>query len=405
MKKNLFGLMLLSGCIAIPQVFASEVNTCIEHIDEYYSFHTLYLDSCAIEDKDIASINVFLQNRKDTYLILRDNKITAAGAAELAIDTIQFLDISKNNIKDEGVVAVANSTSLSGLAIESTQVSDKGIIALAQNKNLKYLYIGNDTIGVEAAKELANNTTLEELGIVGNPFDHEGISAFAKNTSLNYLSLYQSKLNTSDLQEYAKLSSLVGFIVFGSDIGDEGLKAITALTNLEAISLINANVNDQNVVDLSYFPKLSYLNLDNYYQQDDYPKNHFSAKGMETLAIINSLGFLGLNNTNIDDEGASILAASNITDLVLSNNNIGDAGAIALSHSTFLQFLLIENNHIGKLGREALKASSIQNVYLDGNEDDLKVAAPLARKNIRFNPFCKLGSRFSAASSYGCMHK
>src|SRR5690606_31889596 len=98
-------------------------NSCIEHIDEHYGLDYLNLSDCAIEDKDIQFINAFTEKHHIEWLDLRNNKITAAGAAELSNNkTIRSLDISLNAIKDQGAIDLAKNMTLSGLHVIATQI-------------------------------------------------------------------------------------------------------------------------------------------------------------------------------------------------------------------------------------------------------------------------------------------
>lgn len=407
MKTRFLSLTLLSSFIMMPAFasYVSDINFCIEHIEEHYyaQFKHLDLYDCAIEDKDIAIINSFTQTHEVEYLGLIHNKISEIGAAELATNkTVKSLSISNNNIKDEGAIELAKNITLSNLDVVSTQIGDKGIAALALNKTIQSLEIGYDKIGLEGASALASNTTLVDLTIRGNSFDHSGITELVKNSSLSALLLDEINLSANDLQEFAKMTSLEFLGVFGIDIGYEGLRTITSsLPNLKALYMLNTNLNDQSLIELAHLPKLTWLGLDNYPHLDNYSKNQFSIKGIEALVSNSSISFLSLGDNGIDDEGVTILATSpTIEVLYLDRNNIGDEGAIALSKNTTLQFLEITYNHIGKLGRKALKASSIKTIYMDGNDSDLKASVHHGvPENRLFNHLCKFGSKTSVPLS------
>lgn len=392
---------------------ASDINACIENIEgHYYANKYLSLRECDIEDKDIPAINSFMQSHEVEDLDLGSNKITNIGATELATNNnIKGLMLYNNNIDDEGVVELAKNANLNWLFLENNPIGDKGLIALAQNKTISVLGVGPGHFGLESASALANNTTLKELELFKETFDHLSFTELAKNTSLTGLMLTVQDVSTEDLQEFAKMTSLTFLGVFGSNRGNEVAKVIRTYPNLKVLYLGSTNLSDQGLIELAMMPKLESMSLQNDEDLVPHPKNKFSTKALETFIINSPITDLGLSNYGIDDESAAVLASSHILEslflngnnigdegaaslarsstlkhLSLYQNNIGDAGAIALSQNTVLDWLNVIDNHIGKAGLEALKASSIPDIWMDGNDEELTTSMPKKR---RLNALCQ----------------
>ncbi len=135
--------------------------------DAIYFRDELYLAYLGLSSKDVANIVVpFLQEYPD----------------------ISELDITSNEIGDEGIKALISIDTLKCLKASSCEITDVGVKLLA-NTQLKELDISdNFSVGNEGIEALAKNNSIEFLNIsfIKN-FSKEALGLFILNTTLTYL--------------------------------------------------------------------------------------------------------------------------------------------------------------------------------------------------------------------------
>jgi Ran GTPase-activating protein (RanGAP) involved in mRNA processing and transport len=128
-------------------------------------------------------------NRKCTGLRLGFNHFTSEGASVLARalvnnETVEHLNLWKNDLSDGGVQHLTESISLSKNRIRTLDLSQNGIT----DRGVKYL-----------ARMLKNNQLLTNLLLAGNDITYEGIKLLAQilcrgNDTLQVLSLSRNAL-------------------------------------------------------------------------------------------------------------------------------------------------------------------------------------------------------------------
>ena len=132
-----------------------------------------------------------------TTLQLWDNQIGAQGAQALAhaahLQRLTRLDLSLNEIGAQGAQALARSTplkNLTGLDLSVNTIGDEGAQALARSlqlHKLTSLHLSYNDIGPQGAKALASSPHLKRLTsleLSGNPIGEEGAKALASSPHL-----------------------------------------------------------------------------------------------------------------------------------------------------------------------------------------------------------------------------
>ena len=131
-------------------------------------------------------------------LIVNDCWLTYSGAVNIAKllvinKTLKYLDISENNIGDDGISAISDSlhvnTTLIQLVAHSCQFQSKGAESVARmlqaNKTLKYLDISDNNSGDDGTKSITHsilaNTTVTQLNII----DWKCAEGIAKTLKVN----------------------------------------------------------------------------------------------------------------------------------------------------------------------------------------------------------------------------
>lgn len=146
-------------------LLANNIRLDVDQLKEYRVQNRLVLSNARLEDEDIPNICKYLQqNPHITELDLSGNNITDNGVKLLVkVTALQVLSLSHNKITDEGAEVLAQSTSLRSLALFVNKIGDKGAKALAANPNFTSLNLAYNQIGVEGLQALEQNERLRSL--------------------------------------------------------------------------------------------------------------------------------------------------------------------------------------------------------------------------------------------------
>ncbi|CAK0835981.1 unnamed protein product [Prorocentrum cordatum] len=305
----------------------------------------------------------------------------AAVLASVALPRLQSLDLSGNNVGDEGAAALAAALrapgalpSLQKLDLRSNNVGDEGAAALAAAlrapgalPRLQELDLSHNRVGDEGAAALAAALRapgalprLQVLDLRSNRVGDEGAAALA-----------------AGLRALGALPSLQELHLGGNSVGAEGaaalaaaLRAPGALPSLQELHLGGNSVGAEGAAALAAalrapgaLPSLQKLDLDG---------NNVGDEGAAALAA--ALRVLDLMFNHVGDEGAAALAAA-LRVLHLGGNNVGDEGAAALAAA--LRVLDLRSNRVGDEGAAAL-AAGLRVLHLGGNNVGDEGAAALA---------------------------
>lgn len=357
------------------------------------SLAELRLSSTGIGSRGAAKLAEVLPTSKLRLLKLRDNKVGADGATQLAAAlaagcSLTELNLASADIGDNGAVALAvalerNTTltalnlwhnsiganggqrlgqalernaSLLSLTLRDNDVGDVGAVALAaalhKTPPLARLDLWATGIGSSGARSLANalqgNYALVELSIAGNPsVGPEIAGCVAQNAVLHTLDLAATTMGDEGIsvlvdafQTNAGLTSLdlasTGITVLGAENLAEGILA-KPHCHLASLSLLNNDISDDGAVSIAAAlhdnTSLSFLNLQ---------ANRIGNRGAMQLAAMlelnSSLSQLHVASNAIGHRGAAalIVAVANnpcITLLNLCDNNIPDAAKLDLERT------------------------------------------------------------------------
>lgn len=268
-----------------------------------------------------------------------------------------LLDIMQ---RKEKAIVYENLHTLTELNLIESNVINAEAILLANGhlSDLKCLRLSRNLIGPEGAKAIANGfLNLIHLDLSHNPIGLEGIKAIANGLiNLIYLDLSYNPIGPEGMKVIAngKLSNLNNLILRESDVRDDGAWQLANgnLSSLDTLCLQSNNISEIGMIYLAN-GKLSLECLDLSF-------NRIGNEGVRAIVGCRTFGDLEtlvLRGTNIDDEGAKILAKTKICfDILnLNENRIGDEGACAFFYNTYIDILLIDQNGLGARGCAALK--------------------------------------------------
>ena len=170
----------------------------------------------------------------------------------LATNTIlRSLDLSYNQIGDEGAVALAagaNKSSLRRLDLICTRMKTKGIKALADNTILRSLNLAYNEIGDESITALASCISLRNLDLSLCYIKYKEIlilTSGAINMTLRRLILRYSKIEDEGAKALATITSLRYLDLSGNEITDDGAMALANNKNLRFLGLSNNPISSE----------------------------------------------------------------------------------------------------------------------------------------------------------------
>jgi hypothetical protein len=281
---------------------------------------------------------------------------------------LKHLDLSFNNIEDDGVRALAESPNLRNLEylnLTCCFILVDGARALAASKNFElvlHLNLSNNNIKDDGARALAaskNFKLLQSLNLSANHIGVDGARALAESENfkrVQHLDLSNNNIKGDGARALAasKNFELVQHLdLTGNKIKAYGTRALAASKNfrrLQHLDLCSNNINADGARALAASPNLQQL------QHLDLCSNNITDDEVRVLAAspnLKHLQYLNLCFNNIGPDGARALAASpNLKELQylnLMHNSIKDDGARALAASknfTSLKILYLFSNYI-----------------------------------------------------------
>ena len=302
--KMIMILSLMTVITFISEAYAG--NRCLDHMNQRITNNSLNLSECGLRDKDVPIILDFLASHKN----------------------ISELDLSWNDIIDQGLVMLAANTTLHSLNLNApiyNHINPKAVGAFARNTTLKTLYLSG--LSNEAAILLAKSNTLTKLVAHSSGIGPSGAVALAQNTSITALDLRYS----------------------GAGIRDEGAAAFAKNTHLKSLNVMNNRISNAGFLLLASHPTISELSIGG-----EDPHINLSTPVLNALAENPHLKSFATSNT-VDDAGAAILAKSkSLEEVTLMHGVISDDGAIAIASNPRITKLDLGWNHIGPKGVAAL---------------------------------------------------
>ena len=366
---------------------AIQINTNIQKLD---------MSGNNISDDGVAIISDTLMiNESLKVVVLGKNNITQQGAKSISeaiqvTKTLQILDLSYNKISDDGTAAISDrlkiNQSLQELNLSENKISDDGAAAISDSLKI--------------------NVSLQELNLSKNKISDDGAAAISDslkiNASLQELNLQLNNITKKGAQRIAE--------------------AIKVTKTLQKLDLNDNHISDDGAAAISDSLKinnsLQELNLQGCLEPNVI--TYKGAKGIsEAIQVNTTLQKVDLSYNRISDDGAAAISDSlkiNVTlqELNLSENKISDNGAAAISDSlkinVSLQELKLASNNITDVGAikiaEAIQVTkTLQKLNLCANSisddgaaaisESLKINKSLQELNLegRYNPHASITAK------------
>jgi Leucine-rich repeat (LRR) protein len=312
------------------------------------------------------------------------------------MDQLTHLNLSGNNITDNGARGLAQMQGLTDLDLGENRIGIQGTLALNRMLNMKNLSLQGNRVGQTTAA-IARRTGVQWDDFDGsdgfdsrqrlpNRFGNE-LSGFSSRLSqftsmltssfLGGLSDFDCPRDSGDF-ELPGISNLMEHLdalqrenlsqmqeLLKADLGEDPIDTIyladiivsygdfskllkkSAYRDVKKISIVNSRMT---ITTLKNLPQsVEEIEFDDMKDFRDDPIDIFYL--VESISHLRNLRKLSLKGDQIDDAGAeSISKMQQITELRLSNNQIGNLGATKISQMRNLTVLDLENNHVGKFG-------------------------------------------------------
>ncbi len=162
------------------------------------------------------------------------------GLGDVLIYQIRF-------VVDDLAQKVTTLTSLTALDLSWNEIGDEGTRSIANLSNLSSLYLSLNNIGDEGARALAMLSNLTVLDLHRNNIGDEGARALANLSNLTVLDLHQNTIGDEGTWALAMLSKLTSLDLGGNSIGNEGARALAMLSNLTSLDLTRNSIGDEGV--------------------------------------------------------------------------------------------------------------------------------------------------------------
>jgi internalin A len=194
------------------------------------------------------------------HAVYQLNKAVPGLAERIAtLTNILSLDLSCNNIGDEGATSLATLTQLKSLSLKHSNISSAGATHLANLVNLELLDLQSNYIGDDGIKSLSPLTRLAKLNLWGNRLSAKGAEYLAQFRELTRLVLSYNKIEDDGAACLAELTNLTSLDLIRNEIGDEGVSRLAVLVKLKELRLSHNRIAD--VSPLSSLRNLEHLEV------------------------------------------------------------------------------------------------------------------------------------------------
>ena len=241
----------------------------------------LALKGCTLRDKELSLIAGMTQLRE---LDVSDNDIGDNGVAHLSrlknlttlslggtelsdagleyvlkIPTLQRLDLSDTSIAGTSIPKLKGLPALSAMDLGGLTISPAVARSLAEMSNLRLLQLDHCKIGDAAVAELAKLPKLRMLYLEKTQLTGVGLQAIGHMKSLKHLDISNCAIPAASVAKLKAMSNLESLALVGFKLNSEYMQAITSIQHLQALDLSETNLNDQMARQLGNLKQLTTL--------------------------------------------------------------------------------------------------------------------------------------------------
>ncbi|CAF1137851.1 unnamed protein product [Rotaria sp. Silwood1] len=352
----------------------------------------------------ISIIEALKKNKNIRELFFINCKIGLNGIQHLAnyicsTKTIEFLDLTNNNLTDECITILYNAlyknNVLKYLILKQNHIGEIGVKLLGSLKSLLTLNLDLNKIdnnGLKAfSDDFINNSKLQNLSLAKNQFNDHGIVELCrileKNTNITYLNLSDNNLTADVCNSIAILlrenHTLTTLNLSLNYLGDQGLLILISAFEFKDIYLTEINISENNLSDISIIKLIDTLDNNIFLTHITCGMNKIGIKSIEAFQ------HLFLNNNIITHLSLRCCQSSLfefeqlIKILALNNNTLThlDLGLNELSDNCIYWLGCMQNLHGLDLTNTYIKEYQLQ-LFI---EQLLKYSSKLIKFNLSHN--------------------
>ena len=294
-------LKYLTGLLALDLSSMKQIDgSGLVHLADFKSLKELTCFNTNISDPALEYMSNFLSLER---LSLYWTQVDGSGLIHLKnLTSLKNLSLSKTLITDASLVHLKDMTWLKGLELYDTEIGDDGLAYLKGLTSLEKLILGNidrdsgiSPITDAGLVHLSTLTKLKQLGLYRTCITDDGLKHLSGLTNLEVLNLNRTQITGEGFAFLNKLSPVRGLELRDVALTGTGLANLKPWSNtLENLVLEGVKLNDDDLVHLTDFKELKYINLRN---------TPITDAGLVHIGNIKSLETLSFDRTKITDEG------------------------------------------------------------------------------------------------------
>lgn len=211
-------------------------ESCIQLLANNASLIVLMLNTCNLKSKhaEILSKSISIK-----HLDLTDNLVGSEGAVHLAKANIAvtFLNLSKNGIKDSGLLEFRKNRNIKFLFLDDNLITSRGTEGIAENESLYYLSLANNEVGDKGAYNISTCKTIGKLNLANNKITDTGASDLGRGIRAAYVWLGFNNIRNSGAVVLANNEFIIHLCLQSNLIGSDGAKAISESETIVTVNL------------------------------------------------------------------------------------------------------------------------------------------------------------------------
>jgi hypothetical protein len=211
---------------------------------------------------------------------------------------------------------------VSSIAMFGDDVTDRDLASLRQLPGLRQVNLTRTRISDAGLFHLAKLESVEVLLLGGVDISDEGIELLETLTNLKQLNLTLTGVSDLSMPLLSRMTQLEFLWLEGTDISDVGLEAIAEMKSLQLLDLCRSAITDSGLARLGALSELEELNLAGCQQ--------LTGAGLAGLSGVKKLEWLGLDSTDIGDEGVGHVTDLPLQVLSLNWTEVTDAAFVHL---------------------------------------------------------------------------
>ncbi|MEX0866814.1 MAG: protein kinase, partial [Pirellulales bacterium] len=212
----------------VPNVGAKTIDP-LQHCPDLTS---LDLSRTEITDEDLAAI---AQLTRLEELHLAGTRVSDKGLAHLAaLNSLRVLDLSETRVTGAGLAALQDLPNLSALRLNRCRVSDAAMETINRYPALVELSLAfNTSLSDSGIAKLTNLKKLQVLDVGGARITDAAMSTIGGFTDLRRLNLAGGKVSDASAEIFAQLPNLQSVNLGSTQVGDRTMTALAGLKNLQ----------------------------------------------------------------------------------------------------------------------------------------------------------------------------